>query len=276
MDKPVKVLLLDGDGVIWIDKIPIAGAIESLNKIRAMGIRLVLVTNNCSKTREQYLRFMENMGLQGFTEEDVFSSGYATAMYLKKHNIHSVYVCGFQGLCEELRLHGIDVHTLETDPEPRPVDAVVVAKSDTFTYDEIARGIHLVTKMGARLIGTNPDPNFPLAHGVLIPGSGASAKTFETGCNTKATLIGKPEDPMFYTMLDSLGVTVDDVVMVGDRLITDIAFAAHHGARSIMVLSGIDKREDAERAADEDKPTWIMPSLVECVDLLKPLAPSKQ
>lgn len=273
MDKPVKVLLLDGDGVIWIDKIPIPGAIESLNKIRAMGIRLVLVTNNCSKTREQYLRFMENMGLEGFTEDDVFSSGYATAMYLKKHSINSVYVCGFKGLCEELRLHGIDVHTIETDPTPQPVDAVVVAKSDTFTYDELTRGIHLVTKMGARLIGTNPDPNFPLAHGVLIPGSGASANTFETGCNTKPTLIGKPEDPMFYTMLDSLGVTVDDVVMVGDRLITDIAFAAHHGARSIMVLSGIDKKEDAERAEEGDKPTWVMPSLVECVDLLRPLAP---
>ena len=273
MDKPVKVLLLDGDGVIWIDKTPIPGAIESLNKIRAFGIRLVLVTNNCSKTREQYLKFMEAMGLEGFTAEDVFSSGYATAMFLIKNNIKSVFVCGFRGLSEELRLHGIEVHTTETDPELVPVDAVVVAKSDTFGYDELARGMTLVVKHGARLIGTNPDPNFPLAHGVLVPGSGGSARTFEEGTGKKATLIGKPEDPMFNTMLESLGVGADDVVMVGDRLITDIAFAGNHNARSIMVLSGVDTKEMAEEATGVMKPTWVLPSLVECVELLRPLAP---
>lgn len=273
MNKPVKVLLLDGDGVIWIDKIPIPGAIESLNKIRALGIRLVLVTNNCSKTRGQYLKFMEAMGLEGFTVDDVFSSGYATAMFLLKHNIRRVFVCGFRGLVEELRLHGIEVHTLETDPELVPVDAVVVAKSDTFKYEELARGMTLVVKHGARLIGTNPDPNFPLAHGVLVPGSGGSARTFEEGTNQHATLIGKPEDPMFNTMLDSLGVGADDVVMVGDRLITDIAFAGNHNARSILVLSGIDTQEMADAAEGPMKPTWVLPSLVECVDLLKPLAP---
>ncbi|OHT10538.1 haloacid dehalogenase-like hydrolase family protein [Tritrichomonas foetus] len=264
-----KVLLLDGDGVIWIDKVPIKGSIEALNRINSMGVRLVLVTNNCSKTQAQYLKFMQGMGLQGFNVEDVFSSGYATAMYLLQHGIKNVFVCGFNGLVEELRLHGIEVHTIETDPEPQKVDAVVISKSETFTFDEISRGIDLVIKFGARLIGTNPDPNFPLAHGVLIPGSGACARTFEEATGVKATLIGKPEDPMFETVLTTLGVTKDEVIMVGDRIITDIAFASHHGARSILVLSGIDTQKDVDETPESDRPTYVLPSLVEVAELFE-------
>lgn len=264
-----KVLLLDGDGVIWIDKYPIKGAIESLDKIRAMGVRLVLVTNNCSKTRAQYLKFMQGLGLHGFTEEDIFSSGYATAQYLIQHNISHVFISGFDGLGQELELHGIDVHTIKTDPEPQLVEAVIVSKSHLMTNDEISRAIYLV-KNGAKLIGTNPDPNFPLSHGVLVPGSGAHARTFEVATNTKATLIGKPEDPMFECVLSGCGITADDLIMVGDRMITDIFFAAHHNARSILVLSGVDT-EETVKEFPEFPPTYVLPSLVEAVDLLQKL-----
>ena len=266
-----KVLLLDGDGVIWIDKTPIKGAIEALKRIHALGVRLVLVTNNASKTQSQYHKQLQSMGLTCIDVCDVFSSGFATAMYLVHHGIKSVYVCGFDGLVEELKLHGIEVHTLHSDPELVEVDAVVVSKSDTFKFDEISRGIELVLRHGAKLIGTNPDPNFPLSHGVLIPGSGACARTFEEATGVKATLIGKPEDPMFETVLSTLGVTKDQVMMVGDRLITDIAFAAHHGARSILVLSGIDTKEMADSAPDSDKPTYVLPSLVEIADMFEKL-----
>jgi HAD superfamily hydrolase (TIGR01450 family) len=269
----IKVLLLDGDGVIWIDKTPIPGAIESLNKIRSLGIRLVLVTNNCSKTREQYLQFMEGMGLKGFTVDDIFSSGYVTSLYLKSNGISEVYVSGFVGLMQELRQNGIKVHTIETDPEPQPVQAVIAAKSEIFTYQEISRGIELCRRFGAKLIATNRDPNFPLAHGVLVPGSGAVGRTFEVACQCSAIWIGKPENVMFDTVLRAVGVGIDDVMMVGDRLMTDIAFASRRGARSVLVLSGIDTEDMAKKVDPEDAPTYILPSLVDVAQVLESLGP---
>ncbi|KAH0791764.1 haloacid dehalogenase-like hydrolase family protein [Histomonas meleagridis] len=266
---PPKVLLLDGDGVIWIDGTPIEGAINSLNRIRKLGIRLVLVTNNCSKTRSKYLSFMENMGLEGFTVDDIFSSGFATAKYLNSHNISKVFVSGFPGLMDELRLHDIEVHNIETDSDIIPVDAVVVSKSDTCTFEEIKRGMNIIKNYKCPLIGTNPDPNFPMPHNVLIPGSGSMVRTFETASHKGAIVIGKPEDPMFETVLTTLNVSKDDVMMVGDRIVTDIAFAAQHGARSVLVLSGVDTAEDAERAEERDKPTYVLKSLVEVADLLE-------
>ena len=266
---PPKILLLDGDGVIWIDGTPIKGAIDSLKRIHNLGIRLVLVTNNCSKTRAKYLSFMEGMGIEGFTVDDIFSAGFATSIYLKDHNITKVFVSGFPGLMDELRLQGIEVHTVDTDSDVVPVDAVVVSKSDTSTFEEIRRGMNIVKRYGCPLIGTNPDPNFPMTGGVLIPGSGALVSTFEAATGARASVIGKPEDAMFETVLTTLRASRDDVMMVGDRIVTDIAFAARHGARSVLVLSGIDTQEDADRADERDKPTYVLPSLVEVADMLE-------
>lgn len=264
-----KVLLLDGDGVIWIDNHPLNGAIEALTKIKNMGIRLVLVTNNSSKTQEQYYKYIRSLGLSCFNVEDIFSSGYATAVYLIQHNIKKVFVCGFKGLMEELSLHGIEVHTIDTDPELVPVEAVVVSKSDTFDFKELSRGIDLVRLHGATLIGTNPDPNFQLSHNILIPGSGACVRTFEEATGVGATYIGKPEKPMFQTVLKELGVTKDEIIMVGDRVTTDIAFAAHNNARSILVLTGIESQKYVDAAPENEKPTYVLPSLVEVAELFQ-------
>ena len=269
MNKAPKVLLLDGDGVIWIDSTPIKGAIDALNRVKKLGIRCVLVTNNCSKTRKQYLNVTKKMGLDCFEEEDIFSSGYATAKYLVHENIKNVFVSGFEGMQEELRNAGITVHNLETDPVPQKVEAVVVSKSEKFTNFEIQRGIYLVKKLGAKLIGTNPDPNFPMPNNILVCGSGAICSAFERGCNKKATVIGKPNKPMFDTVLNELGVTKDEIMMVGDRVITDIAFASRHGARSVLVLTGVDTEEDVKKAPECDKPTYVLPSLVEVADMLE-------
>lgn len=264
-----KVLLLDGDGVIWLDKIPIKGSIESLNLIRSFGVRLILVTNNCSKTRRQYLSFMENMGLKGFTIEDIYSSGYVTALYLLKNGIKDVYVCGFPGLMEELRLNGINVYNIENKDKIRKVDALVVSKCDSATFEEIKSAMNVAEKFNCPLIGTNPDPNFPMSHGVLIPGSGAIVNIFENALGKKATLIGKPESPMFDAVLENLKISKEDVMMVGDRLITDIAFAANQKARSVLVLSGVDTKDMVDKVTDDKKPTFVLKSLVEVADLIK-------
>jgi HAD superfamily hydrolase (TIGR01450 family) len=158
---PLRALLLDGDGVIWISSTPIAGAVESLNAIRAMGVRLVLVTNNSSKTRAAYVRFFDQIGIAGFTADDVFTSGYAAALYLKRQNLTSLLVSGFEGLCEELRMQGHAVHTAADGPAPPSVQAVVCGKGDRFSWADICAGVGAVRLRGARLIGVNPDPNFP-------------------------------------------------------------------------------------------------------------------
>lgn len=255
-----KVLLLDGDGVIWINDKPIEGAVEALERIRGLGIRLVLVTNNCSKTRAKYKAYTNGLAPGLFEECDIFSSGFVTAQYLRNKGIKKVFVSGFEALKEEIQMCGIEV--CEDGAE-----AVVVSKSDTFNIEQLETGTNLIKNNGALLIGTNPDPNFPMGDSVLVCGSGAFVSAFASATGVTPTVIGKPNTVMFETVLSCLGVTKDEVMMVGDRICTDIAFASHHGARSVLVLSGVDTKEMGENAPPEDRPTTILPSLVELADL---------
>jgi len=271
----IKAMLCDADGVIWIQKTPLPGAVEALRKVRAMGVRPVLVTNNAGRTRADYRAFLASIGLPEFTVDDIFTSGYATARYLKSEGLIDVFVSGYSGLRSELSLEGINVHTLSTDPQPVPVQAVVCSKGENFGYAEIARSILLVRKMGAKLVGTNPDPNFPVAGDVLVLGSGAVVAAIERGSGRTPIVIGKPEAAMFSTILSALGVTADEVMMVGDRWVTDIAFAARCGARSVLVLSGVDTEEDLRNAPPEIRPTYVRQSLAEVADLVAELNEGK-
>jgi HAD superfamily hydrolase (TIGR01450 family) len=266
-----KALLLDGDGVIWLDNEAIPGVVDALNELRNLGIRLVLVTNNSSKTRAQYLKFIERVGLVGFTESDVFSSGFACGLYMQSRNISRAYVKGYPSLCHEISEAGITVLTGTLTPEEfeKPLDAILVSMCPTLTYDDLSHVIAIKRRHNPLLVGTNPDPNFPVGQRQLLPGSGSVVRMFESAFVQDAVVVGKPGAIMFEMVLRYLNLTADEVVMVGDRIITDIKFGSRNGARTALVLTGVDTMKDVEEAEEVDKPTWVMPSLVEVAELLK-------
>ena len=81
----------------------------------------------------------------------------------------------------------------------------------------------------------------------IVPGAGALAAMIETACGKKAFYVGKPNPLMMRTAIKYLGVHSEDTIMVGDRMDTDIVAGVQSGMNTILVLSGITKREDVER-----------------------------
>jgi len=72
-------------------------------------------------------------------------------------------------------------------------------------------------------------------------------------------IIGKPNPGIVEALAGEWGLTARDMVMVGDRLYTDIALGKSAGVRTVLVLSGETKRADLEQ-------TEFQPDLV-CEDL---------
>ena len=104
--KKTNLFLLDMDGTLYIDDIPIGAVRETLARLRGAGKRLVYCTNNSSKTPEEYRAKLERIGLWG--EGDfVYTSGIAAAEYLKKHHAgKSVYLAGREALKEDFAARG--------------------------------------------------------------------------------------------------------------------------------------------------------------------------
>ena len=78
-----------------------------------------------------------------------------------------------------------------------------------------------------------------------------------------SAVVGKPSPIAFRMALRALGAGSERVVVIGDRLETDIQGGHDAGLDTAVVLSGISSRENID--AFEIRPTWIADDLAALV-----------
>jgi len=129
-----------------------------------------------------------------------------------------------------------------TDQDP---DYVVLGETHTYNLGQITEAIRLVAG-GARFIATNPDPSGPSEHGI-VPACGAMAALIEKASGRAPFYVGKPNPLMMRNALNYLGAHSERTVMIGDRMDTDMIAGLEAGMETILVLTGLTKREDVVR-----------------------------
>jgi len=77
----------------------------------------------------------------------------------------------------------------------------------------------------------------------------------------KPYFIGKPNPLMMRTALRTIEAHSEDSAIIGDRMDTDIVAGIESGLRTLLVLSGVTTREQAERFPY--RPTWIRESIAD-------------
>ena len=238
-----RVVLCDLDGVVWLAHTPIPGSVEAIARLRAAGVRVLFVTNNSFSTYAQQVAALENIGIPA--EGDVITSAMSATTALQPG--WRVMVCGGEGLIEEVTRHGCHVVVPYKEHVEGRCDAVVVGFHREFTFDVLSQALTAI-RGGARLIGSNSDPQYPTPNGP-IPGGGAILAAIEKASETTALVTGKPNIPMAELVKQMCpDISVDNMVMVGDRADTDGGFAATLGCRFALVLSGTTPHGDGARA----------------------------
>ncbi|MEX0992025.1 MAG: HAD-IIA family hydrolase [Actinomycetota bacterium] len=257
-----EAFLLDLDGTLYRGDAAIPGAIEVVHRLHERGDRVVFLTNNSGRTREQVAEKLRAFGVEASPDE-VVSSALATAEVLAGRGVRSVFaICG-EGLRSAMRERGIEL----SDGEPDAVDAVVVGWDPTADYDKLKMG-GLLVQRGAALVASNGDGAFPAPDG-LWPGAGALLSVITTTTGASPEIIGKPHSPLFETALERAGG--GRPLVVGDRLDTDIAGAEDLGWDSLLVFSGITAPEDL--SASSVRPTFVGADIRALFDVARP-APS--
>jgi glycerol-1-phosphatase len=243
--------LFDLDGVLYRGDEPIPGAAAAVSALREAGRRVVFVTNNSARPPSAVAGRLAAAGVPAAPEEVVTSAG-ATAELLAGRGCRSAFVVGEQGIREALAGAGIELR----DGEPDRVDAVVVGLDREADYTKL-RTASVLVERGAAFVGTNGDASFPAPDGSRWPGAGALLAAIATTSGAEAELVGKPHPTLFRAALARAGG--GRPLVVGDRLDTDIAGAAGLGWDSLLVLTGITRREDLQDAAVT--PTYVAEDL---------------
>jgi NagD protein len=147
-------------------------------------------------------------------------------------------VIGEAGLTTALHDAG---YTL-TDRDP---DYVVLGETRTYSFERITRAIRLITD-GARFIATNPDPTGPSNEGP-VPATGSVAALISRATGVEPYYVGKPNPLMMRSALNAIDAHSETAAMIGDRMDTDVVSGLEAGMETILVLTGVTSREDAER-----------------------------
>jgi HAD superfamily hydrolase (TIGR01450 family) len=255
--------VLDLDGTVYLDDVPIPGVPESIAAIRAAGSRVVFLTNKPLDRPAAYARKLSAMGIPA-DDRDVVSSIDALLAYLRTHPPDGPILPVTEPLLAEVLVEA--GHALTDDPGEAAM--VVVSWDRTFDYAKLERAFHAV-RGGARLVATNPDPFCPGPNGGQ-PDCAAMLAAIEacTGARAEA-VVGKPSPFMAAAILERLGLPASEVVLVGDRLLTDVRMAHEAGMASVLVLSGATRPADlldVERGPDyllDDLAQLVTPALME-------------
>ncbi|MCT4784092.1 MULTISPECIES: TIGR01457 family HAD-type hydrolase [Exiguobacterium] len=251
----IKGYLFDLDGTLYAGTEPIKAAVDFVNRLEATGFPYLFVTNNASMTPAQVADKLVRMGVH-VTPEHVLTSAMATARYIEKMTPGAtIYMIGEDGLRIALEERGFTI----TD-EPK-ADYVVIGLDRHITYEKLAKGA-LAIRGGARFISTNGDIAIPTERGFL-PGNGALTSVLAVTTEKDPFFIGKPEPVMVDIALEMIGLSKEEVVMVGDNYHTDILFGINGGIQTLHVNSGV--HGPAFIQAQEKLPTYMVESLDEWI-----------
>ena len=230
-----KGVLFDIDGVLEFQGKAYPGAVDLLADLRQKGINIRILTNSTLKSRKACAERLNQLGFY-VLEEEVITASWATARYLENLNPKSCWVM--------LKGKGLDEFRNVRQNSENPEYIVLGDYRDGFNFENMNKALKFLLE-GARLIIMIPEKVDHSLGGVELT-VGAYGQMLEDAAGIKATYIGKPGTYMFDLALSEIAVDPTQVVMIGDRVATDVLGARRAGIKSVLVKTGEFKEGDLE------------------------------
>src|SRR2546426_2204222 len=260
--------LIDMDGVIYRENQLIPGAADFVQAMNATGTPFLFLTNNSAPTPEVLAVRLNHLGIHGLSARHFYTSALNTADFLGETDPGcTVFVIGEGGLLAALHERKIANDAI------RP-HYVVVGEGAT-TMEKLGKA-HECIEHGARLLATNPDNWCPVSREKTRPGAGATAAFLEASTGRRAYYLGKPNGYMFHRARRKLAEAalseLEQVIMIGDTMETDIRGAVEAGMHAFLVLTGSTQIETVGDHVYQ--PTRILHSVADMTEEIKTGKPS--
>ncbi len=223
------------------------------------------MTNNSTKSRKDYVKKLEGLGIRA-EPDDVFGSSYSAAVYISRilelpAGKEKVFVLGEAGVEQELSSEGVS-YIGGTDPNFRrdiePADFAGLADGSLLddevgvvlcgldfhiNYLKLAHGMHYLRR-GAIFLATNIDSTLPMHHDLFL-GAGSCIVPLSNAVGKQPLALGKPSQAMMDAVEGKFQLDRAKTCMVGDRLNTDIKFGIEGKlGGTLHVLTGVNSKED--------------------------------
>lgn len=260
--KDKNLYLFDIDGTLLLGDKVIDGCREIIEEINKQGKKYIFITNNSTKTAQEYVKKFRSLGIE--TKEENFITAFtATINYLKKNfKRKKVFLLGTKSLKEELERNDI----IATDKYEEDICCALASFDTELTYKKLEDICRVLRNDSVTYLATNPDMVCPVENG-YIPDCGSICSMIENAVKRKPIYIGKPNTLMIEISLKETNTNKEDAIIIGDRLNTDILCGLKSGVDTAAVFTGETNKEEIE--ASEYKPTHIFNSVKDIYKLIK-------
>lgn len=250
----VKGVILDIDGVLQFQGKVYPGAAEAVRALRGAGLILRFLSNSTLHSRRSRAERLQQMGF-ALSPDEVITASYATAAYLRALRPRSVWVMLDGAGREEFRDFAHD--------EENPEYIIMGDNRSQFNFDTLNKALRLLLR-GAKLVAMSPEL-VDASLGDVELNVGAWALMLEQASGVRAVYVGKPSPYVFALTLETMGLLKDEVIVVGDRLSSDIRGANDFGMRSVLVKTG---EYALGRTEGDAHPDWVLDSVADLPALL--------
>lgn len=252
--------VFDLDGTIFLGDDLLPGVSQTLSRLRERGAPIRFLSNNCTKSGGEYIEKLTRLGLEARPGELVTPINTTIGWLNEHHPAASLLVLGSDALQRALSAAGFKLSRDASD-----VDEVVASYDQRFNFESLQIAFDAIWfHERAILIETNPDRYCPYPGGRGEPDAAAITAAIEACTGTTCVVsLGKPSAAMFREVAKGLGLPSEDLIMVGDRLATDIKMAAEAGVDSALVLTGDSDPKDVASVPVTERPTYVLESLAE-------------
>ena len=250
----IRGVIFDIDGVLIFQGRVYPNAIEVVDTLRAKGIVMRFLTNSTLNSRASCTEKLRQSGFH-VLEDEVITASYATAVYLRSQFPRSCWV-----MVDREGIQEFKEFVQDTD---NPEYIVIGDNRSQFNFDHLNKVLrHLVN--GAKLIAMQSEL-IDTSMGDIELNVGSWVGMLERAAGVRAISIGKPNPYVFELALHSMQLEKNDVIMVGDRITTDVQGANYLGLRSVLIKTGEFDEGDLTNGVE---PTYVFETIDELLGLI--------
>lgn len=257
----IRHFALDMDGTIYLGSHLFPCSRSFLHDLEQSDVDYTFLTNNSSRSRDDYSRKLARLGMPGPASR-ILTSTHATADYLRRERPETrrLFVLGTPGMQNELG--GLGFLSCEDEP-----DAVLVGFDMTLSYERLCRAAWWISQ-GRPFIASHPDLVCPTDQPTMLVDCGAICHALQMATGVAPLVIGKPNPRMLDPICRHHAVDMEQIAVVGDRLMTDMAMARASGALGILVLTGEATLHDVEMLPPENRPDLVVEDVGQLGELI--------
>ena len=243
----LQAVLLDISGVLHEDGVALPGAVEAVARLQASRLALRFVTNTSRKTAATVYAELAEQGFE-LERQQIVTAPAAVRRHLVEHRLRP-YLLVHERL--EPEFAGLD--TVEPN-------AVVLCDAEhRLDYRHLDEAFQVLQR-GAPLLTVGTNRYFHQDGGLHLD-VGPFVKALEYAADTEALVLGKPAPAFYRGVLEDVGVTPGEALMVGDDVEADVAAAMAIGMQGALVRSGKYREGDAARVPE----AWVEADLARVV-----------